>query len=120
MEMTLIHTHFWDPVRNPPWQLRSKFCGPNNEERVSSNTVLKASRSHLLREFWSFKLATSLPSPPFEGYSSYCGTSGALSALDFGQLFVGDHQDVTNAASRCKFAPLIQFGDFQDGSENGM
>jgi len=49
-----------------------------------------------------------------KGYSSYCGTSGALSALDFGQLFVGDHQDVTNAASRCKFAPLIQFGDFQD------
>ena len=37
-------------------------------------------------------------------YSSYCGTSGALSNLDFGQICVGD---TLNIKTRCKFAPLV-------------
>ena len=37
-------------------------------------------------------------------YSSYCGTSGALSNLDFGQIFVGDTLSIK---TRCKFAPLV-------------
>ncbi|CAE7233155.1 unnamed protein product [Symbiodinium natans] len=43
-------------------------------------------------------------------FSSYCGTSGALSSLDFGQLFAGD----AGSQTTCKFAPLIQFGSFVD------
>jgi len=49
-----------------------------------------------------------------QGYSSYCGTSGALTTLDFGQLFVGEASDVAKPRSRCKFAPLIEFGEFKD------
>lgn len=48
-----------------------------------------------------------------KGYS-YCGTSGALTTLDFGQLFVGEASDVAKPRSRCKFAPLIEFGEFKD------
>jgi hypothetical protein len=48
-----------------------------------------------------------------QGYS-YCGTSGALTTLDFGQLFVGEASDVAKPRSRCKFAPLIEFGEFKD------
>ncbi|CAE7490946.1 unnamed protein product [Symbiodinium pilosum] len=44
-------------------------------------------------------------------YSSYCGTSGALSSLDFGQLFAGD---AATGKTTCKFAPLVRFGDFMD------
>ncbi|CAE7268614.1 unnamed protein product, partial [Symbiodinium microadriaticum] len=44
-------------------------------------------------------------------FSSYCGTSGALSSLDFGQLFAGD---TGTSQTTCKFAPLIQFGSFVD------
>ncbi|CAE7758910.1 unnamed protein product, partial [Symbiodinium sp. CCMP2456] len=44
-------------------------------------------------------------------FSSYCGTSGALSSLDFGQLFAGD---TGTSQTTCKFAPLIQFGEFVD------
>lgn len=44
-------------------------------------------------------------------FSSYCGTSGALSSLDFGQLFAGD---TGTSKTACKFAPLIQFGEFVD------
>jgi len=42
-------------------------------------------------------------------YSSYCGTSGALSNLDFGQIFAGD---ALHISTKCKFAPLVNFGTF--------
>ncbi|CAK8997764.1 unnamed protein product [Durusdinium trenchii] len=45
-----------------------------------------------------------------KAYSSYCGTSGALSNLDFGQVFAGDLATTT----KCKFAPLVAFGTFKD------
>ena len=44
-----------------------------------------------------------------KAYSSYCGTSGALSNLDFGQIFAGDAHQIT---TKCKFAPLVNFGSF--------
>lgn len=37
-----------------------------------------------------------------------------MTTLDFGQLFVGEASDVAKPRSRCKFAPLIEFGEFKD------
>lgn len=48
-----------------------------------------------------------------QDYGSFCGAHGALSSLAFGQIFGGD---ITGLKSTCLFAPVIQFGEFQDST----
>ena len=84
--------------------LEFRSCNKTDDKQLMSPASLPS-------DMWSLHVeAEERTQDLHKPYSSYCGTSGALSNLDFGQIFVGD----TETATKCKFAPLIAFGDFVD------
>lgn len=80
-------------------------CNQTDEKQLLSPAEIPS-------DIWALHVKADERSHDFhKAYSSYCGTSGALTNLDFGQIFVGDANHIT---TKCKFAPLVNFGSFVD------
>ncbi|CAE8614700.1 unnamed protein product [Polarella glacialis] len=100
------------------WQCLAGVSTPEGSATLEHTACNTSDRSQLVNpgelamSMWTLLVESSREQHGLQGaYAAYCGKQAALNNLNFGQVFAGN---TINSSTTCKFAPLIQFGEFVD------